>query len=334
MSSRFSEFLAAHPHLAPSRQPGIDVPDLVDESVAVFDLNFNVTAWNSEAERLYGWTREEVIGGAIQSAVRCEPSESLVVITTKVMDQGVWRGEFRRTTKSGAAVVVKAKWSLRKDAAGVPVDIVETTRDITDIRRTEEAFERLQHQYQNLFQASVASFWELEFSAVADMVRGLKASGAADLRAYFHAHPGFVREMICATRILDVNERTVAMFGAREVITRSLSPFWPDESLPVFAASVASAFEGNAFFSAETVFTSLDGQRYDSLFTVSYPPRLKDSSRLLVGVIDITQARRAKAAQEASERRYRDVHHGQVRQSAILWSPGSSVGQDSPPGAL
>jgi PAS domain S-box-containing protein len=306
-SSRFSEFLAENPHLAPSRQPGIDVPDLVDESVAVFDLNFKVTAWNAEAERLYGWTREEVIGGAIQAAVRCEPSETLAVITTKVMDQGVWRGEFTRTTKSGAAVVVKAKWSLRRDAAGVPVDVVETTRDVTDIRRTEEAFERLQYQYQNLFQASVASFWELEFSAVADMVRRLRASGIADLRAYFDAHPGFVREMIRATRVLDVNERTVAMFGAREVITRSLSPFWPDESLPVFAASVASAFEGKPFFSAEAAFTSLGGQRYDSLFTVSYPPRLRDSSRLLVGIIDITHAKRAKAAQEASERRYRDV---------------------------
>jgi PAS domain S-box-containing protein len=307
MSSRFSEFLPENTLVAPYVRPSIDVPDLVEESVAVFDLNFKVTAWNTEAERLYGWTREEVIGGAIQSAVRCAPSEALAVIMAKVQQQGIWRGEFTRTTKGGAAVVVKAKWSLRKDAAGLPVDIVETTRDITDVRRTEEAFERLQYQYQNLFQASVASFWELEFSAVTDMVRGLKASGTGDLRAYFDAHPGFVRDMVCATRILDVNERTVAMFGARELIMRGLSPFWPDESLPVFAASVASAFEGNPFFSAETVFTSLDGQRYDSLFTVSYPPRLKDSSRLLVGIIDITQARRAKAAQEASERRSRDV---------------------------
>jgi PAS domain S-box-containing protein len=307
MSSRFSEFLPENTLVAPYLRPSIDVPDLVEESVAVFDLNFKVTAWNIEAERLYGWTREEVIGGAIQSAVRCAPSEALAVIMAEIQEQGIWRGEFTRTTKAGATVVVKAKWSLRKDAAGAPIDIVETTRDITAVRQTELAFERLQYQYQNLFQASVASFWELEFSGVADMVRRLKASGTADLRAYFAAHPGFVREMICATRILDVNERTVAMFGAREVITRSLSPFWPDESLPVFAASVASAFEGNPFFSAETVFTSLDGQRYDSLFTVSYPPRLKDSSRLLVGIIDITQAKRAKAAQEASERRYRDV---------------------------
>ncbi len=81
------------------------------------------------------------------------------------------RGEFVRSTKTGATVVVKAKWSLRKDPEGNPIDIVETSRDITEIRRSEEAFARMRYQYQNLFQASVASFWELEFSAVTQLLR-------------------------------------------------------------------------------------------------------------------------------------------------------------------
>jgi PAS domain S-box-containing protein len=309
MTSRFSEFLPENTAAAAAHQPTVDVLDLVEECVAVFDLKLKVTAWNAEAERLYGWGRDEVIGGPIQAAVRCAPSEALSVIMSKVQEQGTWRGEFTRTTKSGATVVVKAKWSLRKDVRGTPIDIVETTRDITAIRQTEEAFERMQYQYQNLFQASVASFWELEFSAVANMVGQLKASGTRDIRAFFDENPNFVREIISATRILDINERTVAMFGARDVVMRNLSPFWPDESLPVFAASVVSAFENKPYFSAEAVFTSIDGQRYDTLFTVSYPPRLRESARLLVGIIDITQAKRAKAAQEASERRYRDFFH-------------------------
>ncbi len=66
-----------------------------------------------------------------------------------------------------------------------------------------------------------------------------------------------------------VNERTVTMFGRREDIVQSLDPFWPDESLPVFAASVLASIERKPHFSAEAVFQSLDGQRYDTLFTVS-----------------------------------------------------------------
>jgi PAS domain S-box-containing protein len=306
MSSRFSEFL---PESVSSARPNVDVADLVEESVAVFDLNLKVHAWNAEAERLYGWARHEVIGGAIQAAVRCAPSEALAVILAKVREYGEWRGEFVRSTKTGTTVVVKAKWSLRKDPEGDPIDIVETSRDITEIRRSEEAFARMRYQYQNLFQASVASFWELEFSAVTQLLRALQESGVTDLSQYFSDNPGFVREMIRATRILDVNERTVTMFGRREIIVQSLDPFWPDESLPVFAASVLASIERKPHFSAEAVFQSLDGQRYDTLFTVSYPPELRTSARFLVGIIDITQTKRARAAQERSERRYRDFFH-------------------------
>ena len=77
MSSRFSQFL---PESISGPRPDVDVADLVEESVAVFDLNLMVSAWNTEAERLYGWRRDEVIGGKIQAAVRCAPSESLAVI--------------------------------------------------------------------------------------------------------------------------------------------------------------------------------------------------------------------------------------------------------------
>ncbi|HEY0342380.1 MAG TPA: PAS domain S-box protein, partial [Steroidobacteraceae bacterium] len=219
----------------------MDVADVVDESIIVFDLSMQVLAWNTEAERLYGWARHEVIGGKIQAAVRCAPSESLAVLQEKVRQHGFWRGEFVRTTKGGATVVVKAKWSMRRDQAGTPIDIVEVSRDITEFRRSEEAFERMQYQYQNLFQASVASFWELEFSAVAEMLRTLRNSGVTDFAAYFREHPDFVRRMIRATRIVDVNERTVAMFGRRDEIVASLDPFWPDESLPVFADRVVAS---------------------------------------------------------------------------------------------
>jgi PAS domain S-box-containing protein len=297
--------------LLPRNGPDIDVTDLVDESVVVFGLDMRVKAWNAEAERLYGWKREEVIGGVIQAAVKCSPSEPLKVILAKVCEIGLWRGEFSRTTKQGKTVTVKAKWSLRRDSNGDMLDIVETSRDITELRQTEEALERAQHHYQNLFQASAASFWELEFSAVREMLKALRDSGVQDLRSYFFDNPGYVRRMIRATRIIDVNEMSLAMFGNgnREELLRSLDPFWPDESLGIFAESVLASLEKKPHYSAEAVFHSLDGKRLETLFTVSFPPQLLHYGRFLVGIIDLTQAKKAKAAQEASERRYRDFFH-------------------------
>jgi PAS domain S-box-containing protein len=289
----------------------VDVTDLIDESVAVFGLDLRVKAWNAEAERLYGWKREEVIGGRIQEAVKCAPSAPLSAILAQVRETGSWRGEFVRATKRGSPVVVKAKWSLRRDASGEMLDIVETSSDITDVRRTEEALNRVRRQYQNLFQASVASFWELDFSEVVGMVNGLLTSGVRDLREHFRSNPDQVRQMIRATRIADVNEQGVSMFGNgnRKEMLRSLDPFWPTESLEVFAECVLSAFEKKEHYSAEAAICSLDGRRFDTLFTVSYPLELLESAHLLVGVVDMTQAKKARAAQEASERRYRDFFH-------------------------
>jgi hypothetical protein len=51
MSSRFSQFL---PEGASAARPNVDVADLLEESVAVFDLNLMARAWNAEAERPYG----------------------------------------------------------------------------------------------------------------------------------------------------------------------------------------------------------------------------------------------------------------------------------------
>ena len=68
------------------------IADLVDESVISFGLDMEVTAWNREAERIYGWNRDEVVGGVIQAAVKCSPSEPLTVILEKVHATGLWRG--------------------------------------------------------------------------------------------------------------------------------------------------------------------------------------------------------------------------------------------------
>jgi PAS domain S-box-containing protein len=291
--------------------PDIDVVDLLEESVAIFGLDMRVTAWNAAAERLYGWARGEVIGGVIQAAVRCSPSEPLRVILAKVHATGFWRGEFSRTTRIGGTVVVAAHWSLRRDAGGRPFDIVETSRDITEVRRTEEALERVQHQYQTLFQASTAAFWELDIGEVETMVHALGQPEREHFRAYLGKNSEYVRRLIRATRVIDVNAQCLAMFGSgdRQALMGNFALCWPDESLGVFADCVAAAFAGTAHFSSEVVLCSITGQCFTTLFTVSYPRQGSCATRLVAGVVDLTEAKRARAEQEASERRYRDLFH-------------------------
>ncbi len=114
--------------------------------------------------------------------------------------------------------------------------LLETGRDVTEQRRAEAELRKSEHRYRNMFQAMAASFWELDFFPVGAMLRKLREGGVTDFAGYFRDNPAFVREMMRATRIIDVNEQTVALFGngSRDALMTSLDLFWPEESNDIY----------------------------------------------------------------------------------------------------
>lgn len=192
---------------------------------------------------------------------------------------------------------------------GTPQAIVESGRDITQRRTTDQALTESEYRYRNLFQAMAASFWELDFSAVGAMVRSLYKSGITNLAQHLRQHPQLVREMMLATRVLNVNEQTVRLFGRgdkHELLT-TVEPFWPHASSEVFAESVIAAVTKAPSYVKETRLRTIDGQEFDALFTASFPPENMEKGILMVGVIDLSARNQAYAALEQSESRYRNL---------------------------
>src|SRR5688572_33357283 len=116
----------------------------------------------------------------------------------------------------------------------------------TDPQTTEAALRESEYRYRNLFQAMAASFWELDFRGVGAILKELRAAGVKDFSAHFAANPEIVRAMMRATKVLDVNEQSVALFGDgdKAALLGDLDPYWPEESNHVFAASVVAAVTG------------------------------------------------------------------------------------------
>ncbi|HEX4411388.1 MAG TPA: PAS domain S-box protein [Xanthobacteraceae bacterium] len=285
-----------------------DVENLVDESVIAFGLDFHITAWNHEAERIYGWKRDEVVGRRIQSIVRCLPSQPLPSILEKVNQTGVWRGEFKRVNRSGAEVVVQAKWSMRRDQNGDPRDIVETGRDVLEARRTEEALARARRQYENLFQTSAVTFMELEFSKVKGQAGVLIERFGTKAVEYLGSNTTLLKEMLGQIPILDINEQGISLLGngKREVLPNTLEAFWPEESLDKLSAMIVALAKGDASFSTELILRTQDGRRIDSQLTITPPPDPSEPAVLLAGFVDVTQAKIEKKAREQSDRRFRE----------------------------
>lgn len=172
-----------------------------------------------------------------------------------------------------------------------PGQFVGALNDITDRRRDELALRNSEFRYRNMFSAMAASFWELDFNGILPLIRNLKKAGVTDYPAYFADNPQFVRELMRATRIIDVNEQTVALFGRgdkAEVMDAGLDHFWPEPATDVYAGSVIASLQRKPGFSAETRLRRIDGTEFEALFTVSFPAEGIVSSQFLVGVIDIS----------------------------------------------
>lgn len=162
-------------------------------------------------------------------------------------------------------------------------------------RAAEQMLRESEYRYRNLFQAMAASFWELDFKDVGAMLRQLRADGVKDYGAYFRENPDFVREMMHATQVIDVNDQTVALFGRGEKaeLLRALDVYWPEESNHVYAASVVAAVTGQASYATECKLRTLDGRQFDALFTACFAPEAVADGKLLIGVIDISERVRA-----------------------------------------
>lgn len=161
-----------------------------------------------------------------------------------------------------------------------------------------EALKRSEHRYRNIFQAMSVAFWELDFFPVGDMLRVLRKQGVADFGAYFKEHPEFVRAMMDATRIIDANDRTVALHGPGDkpaIMAAGLGAYWPAASSHVYAEAVIAAVTGAPHYITETRLQTMHGVEFDALFTAVFPPDTMNKGTLLIGVIDISERKRAEA---------------------------------------
>ena len=113
--------------------------DIAYDAIIVLSLNSAIEFWNDGAARLYGWTKQEVVGRDLHLLLKTEFPEPLKNIQTRLDADGRWEGELTHTTRSGRSVVVSSRWDLRKDVTGKAAGWLEINRDITANKQAESA---------------------------------------------------------------------------------------------------------------------------------------------------------------------------------------------------
>ena len=113
-----------------------------DDAIIGKTLDGIVVSWNAGAERLYGYTADEMIGRSISVLIPSyRPEELPGIFETIKRGEGVDGLETVRIRKDGTPVEVSLTISPIRDATGRVVGASTVARDIT--RRKQEENERL-----------------------------------------------------------------------------------------------------------------------------------------------------------------------------------------------
>jgi PAS domain S-box-containing protein len=168
-------------------------------------------------------------------------------------------------------------------------------RDITERQRAEEALRASEERYRRMFQAASVSLWEEDVSNLIVALDTLKQQGVPDLRTYLDEHPEFVRQAIHTITVLDVNDMTLQLYGARtkEELLGALDKTLAPEALPYFKEQILAIAEQKPYFEKESWAYTLQGEKINIFVSVTIPQTPAKFGMMLVSVADITERKRA-----------------------------------------
>jgi PAS domain S-box-containing protein len=233
------------------------------EAIVSRDLNGIITSWNKGAERLFGYTAEEVIGKSITILTPLDRLDEESRILERIRrGERVDPYETVRRRKDGSLIEISLAVSPVRDAEGTIIGASKIARDITQRRLADQASQQL------------VSIVESSDDAIV----------TKDLNGI----------------ITSWNQGAERLFGysAEEALGKSITILIPADRLDEEPGVLARIRRGERIDHYETVRQRKDGSLIDISLTVS---PLKDADGRIVGASkiarDITERRRVQEQQ-------------------------------------
>jgi PAS domain S-box-containing protein len=141
------------------------VQGVTDYAIYMLDPDGRVTSWNSGAQRIKGYTAEEIIGEHFSKFYTAEDRAAdrpAIGLATAVRD-GRWEHEGWRVRKDGSRFRAHVVIDPIRSDDGVVIGFAKVTRDITERERTQEELE----------QAREALFQSQKLDAIGKLTGGI-----------------------------------------------------------------------------------------------------------------------------------------------------------------
>jgi len=137
----------------------VSMVDSSNDAVVGKTLDGIITDWNSGAERLYGYTADEIVGRHIRTLTPSDRHDEIPQFIERIRNgERIERYETERMTKDGRRIQVSLSLSPIKNAQGTIIGASSTAHDITERKRMQDEILRAKNE------------WERTFDAVPDLI--------------------------------------------------------------------------------------------------------------------------------------------------------------------
>jgi len=198
--------------LAQARLYLADIVDSSEDAIIGKDLSGIVTSWNRGAEKVFGYTAEEMVGSSIRRLLPAGQEEQEDLILRRIRRGDIVNHlEEERITKDGKTITVSLTISPIRDAGGTIVGASKIARDISERKQLEQQLRQSQkmeavgqltggiaHDFNNLLAVVIGNL---------DLLEGLVSHDAAALKRVQVALKGALRGADLTKKLLSFSSK-------------------------------------------------------------------------------------------------------------------------------
>ena len=220
-----------------------------DDAIIAKDLNGVITSWNAAAERMFGYTAEEIVGRSVLTIIPPELQHEEPMILGQVRaGNRVLHLETRRLHKSGKRIEVSLTSSPIRNDDGKIIGASKILRDITTRRQADDARLRLAAIVESSDDAIISKNLDstiTSWNVAAERMFGYKAEeivGQSVLRLMppelYREEPEIIRKLRAGERIQHFETKRMRKNGEIFYVSLTVSPVRDDSGHVIGASKI------------------------------------------------------------------------------------------------
>jgi len=200
----------------------------------------------------------------------------------------------------GEQIVVSSTTVADTGPDGV-LRMVTLVEDVTERTRIQHQIDESRRVYEDIFENSDVAISDVNMSGMFERLQQLRQEGVVDLRHYLDDAPGRLEELCRLTKINNMNNAGLRLFGAQSVQQIQAMDYFLQSNRPEQVREMALAiWADEPSLRKEAQYSSFTGKDIGLIYSLRLPATKEAARRVPIVTLDVTDVRSAESARQAN----------------------------------